>query len=221
MGCWTRWCAACSSGIIQPLDWVRGITAPRYVKTEDKYDLIPKSWPQEQAGCDSMPPALGPFQPPSKESPYETRITATCLIHFSLEVLTEFPWRTPKHNSFHSDYRKSSSARNNTAKWKTSPALPSHTHTPMEHGETIPRGSRYHPGQTQTEKGIDSKYHFLMAHRVPSHMQQHALELQYNQGPYPTWNHDRIHRFPAMTLKILCLNGHFGCHANQWISELI
>lgn len=85
----------------------------------------------------------------------------------------------------------------------------------MEHGETIPRGSRYHPGQTQTEKGIDSKYHFLMAHRVPSHMQQRALELQYNQGPYPKWNHDRIHRFPAMTLKILCLNGHFGCHANQ------
>lgn len=147
----TSWCVPRSSGIIQPLNRVRRITAHWYVKTEEKYDLIPKSWPWEQAGGGSMPPALGPFQPLSKGSPYETRITATCLMHFSLEVLTEFPWRTPKHNSFHSDYRKSSSARNNTAKWKTSPALLSHTHTPMEHGETIPRGGRCRPGQMQTE----------------------------------------------------------------------
>lgn len=51
---------------------------------------------------------------PIKVSPYETSITATCLMYFSLEELTVFPWWTPKHNSFHSDYRKSSSARNNS-----------------------------------------------------------------------------------------------------------
>jgi len=60
---------------------------------------------------------------PIKVSPYDTSITAPCSIYFSLEELTVFPWWTPKQTSFHSDYRRSSGARNNTAQWKTSPLL--------------------------------------------------------------------------------------------------
>lgn len=111
---------------------------------------------------------------PIKASPYETSITATCLIYFSLEELTEFPWWTPKHNSFHSDYRKSSSARNNIIKWKTSPALTlthAHTHRAQRDDDSSWQLAT-HPGQTELEIVIENITFQLnvlvMAQWVPS-----------------------------------------------------